>query len=168
MEIQKIEESNHSEYWDFISGDTASNFFEIYEFTNNFASTNFWMAKHAGQIVGSMYFNKSGTLRLLGNNDVIAEFMKIIDFTPKYLNLPSSASNLIPVCVVDFKKRLNMIRLTKQKIGLLGKPAHICIKLTKNQMKNALNVFKAAEPEDWENSNPEDHPFDKKNVCANL
>jgi GNAT superfamily N-acetyltransferase len=164
MDIVKVNNSNKDEYWDFISRDPVTYFFEMEEFKTKFDTSNFWLAKQDEKILGSMFYNSVKALRIYGDNKVVEEFLKIIDFTPKFLNIPELAHVLISKYIAKSKKSLNMICLIKQKVGLIDNPSHFCFKLNKKQIEEALTVFKAAEPEDWENSKTEDLPFDDKNI----
>jgi ribosomal protein S18 acetylase RimI-like enzyme len=164
MEIVKVDKSNKDEYWNFISQDPVTYFFEMDDFNANFDTSIFWLAKQEEKIVGSMFYNKTKVLRIYGNNDIVEEFLKIVDFSPKYLDIPEIAHTVIPKYIAESEKRINMIRLIKQKVGIIDNPSHFCFKLSKNQIQEALNVFKAAVPEDWENSKIEDLPFDEKNI----
>ena len=45
MEIQKINETNRDKYWNFISQNPITYFFEIRDFRLNYESSNFWIFK---------------------------------------------------------------------------------------------------------------------------
>jgi ribosomal protein S18 acetylase RimI-like enzyme len=163
--IRKItSEKDKKQLWDFINKKKSDFFFEIQDFSNNFSETQFWFAKDDNEIIGLMTYNKAQTLRIFGDIKVVENFIKLIEFTPKYISFPKVANDIIRNYVQSEGKRLNMIRLILDKTEISSTNDFEFINLKKDNMNNALAVFQAAEPEDWLSSQADNLPFDKMNL----
>ena len=163
MYINELSYEDKNELWDYIGKNKTDFFFEIREFTTNFAKTRFYLAKEGNQKIGLMCYNQAGTLRLFGSIDTVKEFFSLIDFTPKYLSVPIEFESFLPSFIKSEKRRLNMLRLVKQKSDVQLNSKISVVNLEKKQMQEALEVFQAAEPEDWLSSEAEKLPFDEIN-----
>jgi GNAT superfamily N-acetyltransferase len=165
MNLKRIlSEDDKNKLWDFIKNKKDDFFFEIQEFSNNFTETKFWLAQEKDLVVGLMCYNKTRTLRIFGDVDIVESFIKSIDFTPKYISIPREAEHIIRNYVQSEGRRLDMIRLILDKTKITADNIYDCLTLEKKDMNNALTVFQAAEPDDWSSSQAENLPFDEMNL----
>ncbi|MHA1309139.1 MAG: GNAT family N-acetyltransferase [Candidatus Heimdallarchaeota archaeon] len=168
MKITEIDDTSKNQLWAIIGKNKADFFFEIREFEYNFSDTRFWIAQKKGIIVGTMFFDKAKTLRIFGPNEVVSRFLEFIDFTPRYLSVPDTFLELIPNFVNSEKRRLFMNRLVMQKTNIELRKRFVFDHLNKDDLKNALTIFQAAEPDDWSSSEADKLPYDAINQWYGL
>lgn len=163
MRISEIKTENKEQLWDYISNNKANFFFEILEYVNSFSETRFWFAQEQDKIIGTMFFDKAKTLRIFGPNKIVNRFFDLVDFTPKYLNVPLTFLDQLPNFVHREKRRLLMNRLVMEKTKIDLRKGYIFDHLNKDDLVDALNVFQAAEPDDWSSSEADKLPYDATN-----
>ena len=162
MKILELSDKNKNELWEYIGENQEDFFFEIREFTTAFNKTRFWFAKEGDQIVGLVCYNKAGTLRIFGSKEIVKQFLAKIDFVPSYLSVPIDSQIFLPNFIKGEERRLDMFRLTIKKKNIELSCQSI-INLEKKDMQEALEVFQAAEPDDWSSTNADKLPFDEIN-----
>ncbi|NHJ04280.1 MAG: GNAT family N-acetyltransferase [Candidatus Heimdallarchaeota archaeon] len=169
MLIKEITETGRNHLWDLIGNNSVDYFFYIREYLNNKSENRFWIATKNNQFLGIMCLDGAKTVRMSGSNEVVENFLKLLDFVPRYINLPFIATELIPKYVKSEKRRLKMLRLIlyKRDFSPSSKKQNY-IHLGKKDMVEALEVFKAAEPEDWSTSEADKLPFDEINQWYGL
>ena len=163
MNIIKVTEELKEKLGKHIHKNKADYFTHIREFENNFSDSHFWLALEEEKIIGTMLFDKAGTAKMRGSKEIVDAFFKKLESIPRYINVPHESSDLITKYVASEKRRLHMIRLIMEKQAVTLKEGYEIIHLKKEDMKNALKVFQAAEPEDWKNSEADKLPFDDLN-----
>ena len=163
MRITELKEEHKETLWNLLKNNPAEFFFFHYDYSYNLNDVQFWIALKEDTIIGLMCLNKEGTVRMYGSSDIIEKFFEKLENTPRYISIPEASKHLIPNYVKSEKKRLIMHRLAliKKDISLTNK--FTIIQLKKEDMKQALQVFKAAEPEDWMKTEAESLAFNQQN-----
>ncbi len=163
MNIIKVTEEYRDFLGEFIFNKKAEYFSHIREFQNNYSNSQFWLAMDDNEIQGTMFYNKAGTVKMRGSNVIIDAFFKQLKSTPKYIDIPTSALEIAQKYIKSEKKRLNMIRLIMDKTDFTFDEIPEILVLEKQDLKRALVVFQAAEPDDWQDMDVDKLPFDNKN-----